>query len=57
MKTLVFLGMIAGSYAGSFIPLIWGGSAFSISSIMLGGAGGIFGIWVGFRVAQRIGVE
>ena len=49
--------MLVGSTAGSYVPAIWGGSLLSVSSIMLGGAGGILGIWAGYVLAQRIGVE
>ena len=49
--------MFLGSFAGSYIPLLWGGSSLSMSSILLGGAGGFFGVWFGYRTAQRIGLE
>ncbi len=56
MKALIMFGMIAGSYVGSFIPLLWGGSLLSLSSILFGGIGGLFGIWAGYRAAQSLGV-
>jgi hypothetical protein len=35
MKTMVMTGMIVGSLiAGGYIPLLWGDSAFSVSSII-----------------------
>ncbi len=57
MKTLVIFGMIVGSTVGSYAPLVWGGSAFSISSIILGGVGGFLGIWGGYQLARIIGVD
>ncbi|MFA7319121.1 MAG: hypothetical protein WC022_00780 [Parcubacteria group bacterium] len=57
MKALIFFGMIVGSYAGSFVPLLWGESVFSMVSILFGGIGGFFGIWLGYRAAGMIGVE
>jgi len=57
MKALVMFGMIVGSYAGSFVPLLWGESAFSMTSILFGGIGGFLGIWLGYRAARMLGVE
>jgi hypothetical protein len=56
MKTLVYAGLFLGSIFGSYLPLLWGGSAFSIISILLGGAGSLLGIWAGFKTAQRMGL-
>ena len=46
------LGMVIGSFAGSYIPVIWGDSAFSMSSLFFGALGGIIGIWAGYKVAD-----
>jgi hypothetical protein len=53
-KTLIFAGMMIGSYAGSAVPLLWGGSILSLSSVLLSGVGGILGIVVGYKVAKMI---
>jgi len=37
---------------GNYIPLLWGGSALSFTSIILGTIGGILGIWAGFKLGQ-----
>lgn len=55
-KTFIMTGLFLGSIAGGYIPLLWGGSVFSISSILLSGAGALVGIWLGFRVAQRLDI-
>ena len=51
-KQLIWLGMIVGSTAGSFVPLLWGGSALSLSSVFLSAAGGVLGIWFGYRISN-----
>lgn len=56
MKALVWLGMFVGSAIGSYLPVLWGGSPFSFTSVLLGGIGGIGGIWIGFKLAQNLGV-
>lgn len=53
MKTLVMAGMIGGSLIGGYLPLLWGGSVFSMSSIFLSAVGGFFGIWVGYKLGSR----
>ena len=44
--------MMVGSTIGSFLPLLWGDSALSMSSILLSAVGGIFGIWAGLRMSS-----
>ncbi len=42
--------VLIGSTIGSAIPMLWGASEFSFSSILLGGAGAIAGIWIAFKM-------
>jgi hypothetical protein len=51
-KRLIWIFMGVGSAVGSYLPLIWGSSAFSFSSIILGAVGGIAGIWLGFKLGS-----
>lgn len=57
MKSVIMIFMIIGSYAGSALPLLWGESMFSISSILLMGAGGLLGVWAGYKIAVRFGMS
>jgi hypothetical protein len=57
MKKFIFIFMILGSYAGSYLPALWGGSLFSMSSILLSAVGGFLGIWLGYKIATRVGVD
>ena len=50
-RTIWIFAAIGGSI-GSYIPLIWGGSSFSFSSILLGSIGAIVGIWLAFRLTH-----
>jgi hypothetical protein len=56
MKILIYTGLFLGSLAGGYVPLIWGGSILSVTSILLSGVGALFGIWVGFKIGQRMGL-
>lgn len=51
-KRMIMLGMFLGSTVGGYIPVLFGASAFSFSSIIFGAIGGILGIWVSFKLLQ-----
>lgn len=55
-KIFVMTGLIIGSFAGGYVPVLWGGSVFYISSLLLSALGTFIGIWVEFKVAQRLDV-
>ncbi len=54
-KKLIYLFLFIGSTIGGYAPLLWGGSAFSMSSLILSGVGGLVGIYVGYRFGERLG--
>jgi hypothetical protein len=56
MKKLIMLGMVVGSCAGSYLPVLWGGSLLSMSSLLLGAIGGFAGIWIGYKIAIRMDI-
>jgi hypothetical protein len=49
-KTLVWIGLTLGSVAGGYLPALWGGDLISFSSVILSTVGGIFGIWLAYRL-------
>lgn len=51
-KQAVYVGTIVGSTVGSFIPLLWGASELSFSSLIFGAIGAIVGIYLGFKMGQ-----
>lgn len=57
MKLVIISFMVVGSYAGSYIPVLWGDNYFSIASILLGAVGGVLGIYIGYKLAQAWGLE
>jgi hypothetical protein len=54
-KLLISIGMFGGSTIGSYIPLLWGGSLFSVTSILFSVMGGFLGIWLGYRTSKYLG--
>jgi hypothetical protein len=51
-KTMIMIGMIIGSIAGGYLPGLLGADAFSLSSLLGSGAGGILGIWIAFQLTR-----
>lgn len=51
-KLMIGLGTFLGSTLGSYIPVLWGGSVFSFTSILFGVIGGLVGIWLGYKISK-----
>jgi hypothetical protein len=48
------IGLCAGFglFAGGYLPVLWGASSFSLSSMLFGVVGGAVGIWAGVRISE-----
>ena len=48
------IGLCAGfgTFAGGYVPELWGASSFSLTSLLFGALGGIAGIWLGVRLSD-----
>lgn len=53
-KTLIWTGIFVGSAIGGYVPVLWGGNVFGVSSIILSTAGALAGIWAGWKLGQII---
>ena len=53
-KTLVTIGMIIGSLAGGYLPVLFGAGIFSYTSVLTSGIGAIIGIWLGYKFGDSI---
>lgn len=54
-KFLILTGATIGGIAGAYIPFLWGDTNFlSGWSILFGTIGGLVGIWLGYKLAQRL---
>jgi hypothetical protein len=51
-KSLIWIGLMVGSTAGGFIPILWGGDVVSFASVILSAVGGFAGIWFGYRFGE-----
>jgi len=52
MKKMTMLGMVVGSTVGAYLPMLWGGSLFSFTSIILTVVGGFLGTWGAYKLSQ-----
>jgi uncharacterized membrane protein YeaQ/YmgE (transglycosylase-associated protein family) len=52
MKRLIWIGTLVGSVIGGFIPLLWGASDFSMSSIIFSSIGAMVGIIVTYKLTH-----
>jgi hypothetical protein len=46
------IGMILGSIAGGYIPVMFGVDLFSFTSIIGNAIGGLIGIWIAYKLTQ-----
>lgn len=51
-KKIIWLGMTIGLFLGGFLPVLWGASEFSFSSVIFSAIGGIVGIYIGFKLSR-----
>jgi hypothetical protein len=54
-KLLIGTGGFLGSTLGSYFPILWGGSLFSLASVFFGMTVGIAGIILGYRLSKHLG--
>ena len=48
--------MFVFSSIGGGIPMLWGGSLLSLSSVLLSGVGGLFGVYLGYKLGSYLGL-
>lgn len=53
-KAIIWIAMFIGSAIGGYIPVLWGASLFSYSSLLFNGIGGIAGVLLGVKLGQML---
>jgi hypothetical protein len=51
-RSVIGLCVLVGTTVGSFVPALWGGSTFSLASVLFMGIGGVAGVWLGVRLGN-----
>ena len=56
MKTLIWLGVFAGSALGGWVPTLWGADLLSLWGVFGSVVCGLAGSWAGSRLGRALGV-
>jgi hypothetical protein len=51
-RSVIGLCAVVGLTVGGYIPVLWGASAFGLTSLLFGALGGIAGVWLGARLSD-----
>jgi hypothetical protein len=49
----IWFRIFVGSTIGGLIPELWHASAFSYTSVLFSGIGGLAGLWIGLKLGNR----
>jgi hypothetical protein len=49
---MIMIGMTIGSIAGQYLVVLLGADTFSVTSILGSGAGGMIGVWLGYKYSS-----
>jgi hypothetical protein len=49
-RSIIGLCATVGLFAGGYVPMLWGASSFSMTSLLASAVGGIAGVWAGVRL-------
>jgi phage tail tape-measure protein len=52
-RLFITVGMIVGSIAGGYLPMLLGAGLFSIASLVTSTIGGLLGIYIGYRLGEN----
>jgi hypothetical protein len=51
MRSVTGLCATFGTIAAGYLPSLWGGSSFSLGSVLCAALGGLTGVWLGVRLS------
>jgi outer membrane lipoprotein SlyB len=51
-KTMIMIGMVAGTYLGGYVPTLLGADTFSMWSIIGSMIGGVIGVVLGYKITK-----
>jgi hypothetical protein len=49
-RSIVGLFVGVGMVVGGFVPVVWGGSALGLASLVFGSLGGVAGLWLAAKL-------
>jgi hypothetical protein len=51
-RSAIGLCALVGTIVGGYVPVLWGSSAFSLTSLVFSAAAGAAGVWFGVRLSE-----
>jgi hypothetical protein len=51
-RSAIGLGAVLGGTVGSYMPVLWGASSFSLVSLLFGAVGAVAGVMLGARLSE-----
>ena len=51
-RSVIGMCALVGLTVGGYVPVLWGASSFSLTSLLFGAAGGFAGVWFGARLSD-----
>ena len=51
-RSVIGLCTAFGGVVGSYVPVLWGTSSFSLQSFVFGAVGAVAGVWLGVRLSE-----
>ena len=51
-RGVIGMCVMVGSFAGSYVPTLWGASSLGMESLLFGFVGGVAGVWLCVRVSN-----
>ena len=51
-RSVIGLCVVFGATLGGYVPVLWGASSFSLTSLLFGFVGAVAGAWAGARLAD-----
>ena len=52
MRSVIGLCATFGTFAGVYLPSLWGDSGVSLTALAFGALGGLAGVWLGVRLSS-----
>lgn len=49
-RRVMWIFVLVGSTIGGLAPMVWGGSALGLASLVLGSLGGLAGVWCAVKL-------
>ena len=53
MRSVIGLCATFGTFAGGYVPALWGDNGLSLTAVVCAAVGGLAGVWLGVRLSAN----